>query len=100
MSDEFLSLERQADEMERQAKALEAIATEFRYQNAVLCETVASLDDLAVRVDERPAESEPRDRSGRAMQTDIADRLFDRDEAEDDGMGYGHGRAENWRGDR
>ncbi|MCU4744315.1 hypothetical protein [Natronoglomus mannanivorans] len=98
MSDEFLSLERQADEMERQADALEAIATELRYQNAVLCETVAALDDLSTRVDERPAESEPRDRSDRAMQTDIADRLFDRDEADD--AGYGHGRAENWRGDR
>ena len=94
MSDEFQSLERQAN-------ALEAIATELRYQNAVLVELIASMDDLSARVDEHHVpESQPRDRSGRALQTWIQDRLFERDELEDDEHGFSPkwGNAENWQG--
>lgn len=98
MSDEFLPLERQADAMERQADALEAIATELRYQNAVLCEHLDTMDELAARVDEYYVpDTEPRNRSGTALQTAIADRLFERDDLEDSLMSS-LGRAENWRG--
>lgn len=93
MSDEFLALERQAD-------ALEAIATELRFQNAVLCEHLEAMDDLSARVaDHHHAESEPRDRSGRALQRDIQDRLFNRDRAEDDLPEFRWGSPDNWRGD-
>ena len=102
-SDESLALERQADAMERQAVALEAIATELRYQNAALVETIDALDELAARVDDHHMpDYEPRQRSGTALQTAIADRLFERDDAED-GMGVGlgpKGRATNWGDDR
>ncbi|MFC4247228.1 hypothetical protein ACFOZ7_09495 [Natribaculum luteum] len=92
MSDEFHALERQAD-------ALEAIATELRYQNAVLCELLVSMDDLAARVDDYHCpESEPRQRSGRAIQTAIADQLYERDDAEEKAsVGFGpKGHASNW----
>jgi len=95
----------QAEALERQADALEAVATELRYQNAVLVEIVASLveivasmDDLSARVDDRPTEGPPPDRSGRALQTWIRDRLFERDELEDDVAEFRWGRPENWRG--
>ncbi|WP_255193979.1 hypothetical protein [Natronobeatus ordinarius] len=90
-----------ADPADRQADALEAIATELRYQNAVLCEVLMSIDDLAARVDEHHfPDAEPRQRSGRAIQTAIADQLFERDEA-DDGVGFGpNRRAANWGGDK
>lgn len=80
---------------DRQA-ALEAIATELRYQNAVLVETVGALDDLAARVDGRhvPA-TEPRSRSGIALQTAIADRLCERADLEDGSLS-GLSLAENW----
>ena len=88
----------QAEALERQADALEAVATELRYQNAVLVEIVASMDDLSARVDDRPTEGPPPDRSGRALQTWIRDRLFERDELEDDVAEFRWGRPENWRG--
>ena len=98
MSDEFLALERQAEAIERQADALEAIATELRYQNAVLVEHVDAIDELAARVDDHHIRDyEPRNRSGTALQTAIADRLVHRDDREDDVMG-GLDRAENWTG--
>jgi predicted component of type VI protein secretion system len=71
---------------ERQVAALERIADEMEYQNAVLCEMLFAMDDLAARVDEHHhPESEPRDRSLRALQTDIADQLYERERAEKDG---------------
>jgi methyl-accepting chemotaxis protein len=105
MSDEVLALEaqrelleRQADAMERQTEALEAIATELRYQNAVLCETVNAVDEVAARVDDHHVpDAEPRNRSGTALQTAIADRLFERDDLEDSQMSA-LGLAENWNG--
>ena len=98
MSDEFHALERKADAMERQAAALEAIATELRYQNAALVETIDAIDQLAARVDDHHLpDYEPRDRSGTALQRAIADRLFERDDLEDGPMSS-LGRAENWRG--
>ncbi|WP_436347382.1 hypothetical protein [Natronorubrum sp. FCH18a] len=88
--------ERQADAMERQATALEAIATELRYQNAALVETIDAIDQLAAHVDDHHvSETEPRNRSGAALQTAIADRLFERDDREDDLMN-GLDRSENW----
>ena len=98
MSDEYLALERQADALERQADALEAVATELRYQNAVLVEIVSSMDHLAARADDHhtPA-GPPRDRSGRALQTWIQDRLFERDDLEDDReFSASWGSADNW----
>lgn len=96
-SDEFLALDAQVDALERQADAFEAIATELRYQNAVLCEHLEALDDLSARVDDHHhAESEPRDRSGRALQRDVQDRLFDRDRAEDKHPEFHWGQPENW----
>ncbi|WP_121743882.1 hypothetical protein [Natronorubrum halophilum] len=56
MSDEFHALERQADAMEQQTAALEAIATELRYQNAALVETIDAIDQLATHVDDREGE--------------------------------------------
>ncbi|GAB3676727.1 hypothetical protein [Halopiger thermotolerans] len=98
MDRDRLALERQADVLERQAEALEAIATELRYQNAVLCEYLEAMDDLAARVDDHHhAESEPRDRSGRALQRDVQDRLFDRDRAEDEHPELRWGAPENWK---
>ncbi|MXV61289.1 hypothetical protein GS429_04260 [Natronorubrum sp. JWXQ-INN-674] len=98
MSDEFLALERQADAMERQAEALEAIATEIRYQNAVLVETIDAIDQLAEHVDDHHvSETEPRNRSGTALQTAIGDRLFERDDCEDGPMSALRF-AENWQG--
>jgi hypothetical protein len=93
VSDEFLALERQAD-------ALEAIASELRFQNAVLCEHLEAMDDLSARVAENHfADGEPRDRSGCALQRDIQDRLFDRDRAEDELPEFRWGSPDNWRGD-
>ncbi len=84
-------------EQELQAEALEAIATELRYQNAVLCELLEAMDDLSARVsDHHHAESEPRDRSGRALQRDIEDRLFERDRDEDELPEFRWGQPENW----
>ncbi|QCW04553.1 hypothetical protein [Natrinema pallidum] len=105
-SDEFLALEaqlealeRQADAAERQTAAMEAIATEMRYQNAVLCEMTACLDDLSARVDEHHMpDHPPHDRSGPALQTWIHDRLFERDQLEDDGPEFRWGSPENWNG--
>lgn len=105
MSDEFFALEaqrelleRQTEAMERQTEALEAIATELRYQNAVLCETVDAIDQLADRVDDHHVpDTEPRTRSGIALQTAIADRLFERDDLEDGPMSALR-LAENWDG--
>ncbi|MFC4542029.1 hypothetical protein ACFO5R_08830 [Halosolutus amylolyticus] len=89
--------DRRADAMERQAEALEAIATELRYQNAALVETIDAIDDLAARVDEHHVpDTRPRDRSGTALQTAIADRLFERDDLENSPMSA-LARAENWR---
>ncbi|MFC7214579.1 hypothetical protein ACFQO4_10890 [Saliphagus sp. GCM10025334] len=85
--------------LERQADALEAIATELRYQNAVLVEVVSSMDDLAARVDRHHCpDGPPRDRSGKALQTWIQDRLFERDELEDVDRDYSAtwGNPENW----
>ncbi|WP_252698280.1 hypothetical protein [Natronosalvus vescus] len=85
--------------LERQADALEAIATELRYQNAVLVEIVAGMDDLSARVDQHHCpEGPPRDRSGTALQTWIQDRLFERDQLEDGDRDYSAtwGRADNW----
>ena len=88
--------ERRADAMERQAAALEAIATELRYQNAALVETIDAIDQLAAHADDHNvSETEPRNRSGAALQTAIADRLFERDDREDELMN-GLDRAENW----
>ncbi|SER78558.1 hypothetical protein [Natrinema salaciae] len=106
MSDEFLALEaqlevleRQADVAERQTAALEAIATEMRYQNAVLVEMVACLDDLSARVDEHHMpDHQPHDRSGPALQTWIQDRLFERDQLEDERPEFCWGNPENWDG--
>ncbi|MBZ6495653.1 hypothetical protein [Natrinema longum] len=105
-SDEFLALEaqreileRQADAMERQTEALEAIATEMRYQNAVLVEMIACLDDLSARVDNHHMpDHPPHDRSGPALQTWLQDRLFERDELEDDHPRFRWGSPENWTG--
>jgi methyl-accepting chemotaxis protein len=107
MSDEVFALEaqrelleRQTEAMERQTEALEAIATELRYQNAVLCETIDAVDELAARVDNHHVpDTEPRKRSGTALQTAIADRLFERDDLEDGPMSALR-LAENWQGDR
>ncbi|WP_435551937.1 hypothetical protein [Natrinema sp. CGMCC1.2065] len=83
--------------LERQAEAMEAIATELRYQNAVLCELLEAMDDLSARVDDHHhAEHEPRDRSGRALQRDIQDRLFERDRDEDEHPQFRWGSPENW----
>lgn len=106
MSDEFLALEaqrhlleRQAETMERRTEALEAIATELRYQNAVLCEIVDAVDQVSARVDDHHVpETEPRNRSGTALQTAIADRLFERDDLEASPMSALR-LAENWQGD-
>ncbi|WP_265109624.1 hypothetical protein [Halosolutus halophilus] len=88
--------DRRAAAMERQAAALEAIATELRYQNAALCETIDAIDQLAARVDDHHySDTEPRNQSGTALQTAIADRLFERDDLEDSPMSS-LGRAENW----
>ncbi|ELY52481.1 hypothetical protein [Natronolimnohabitans innermongolicus] len=96
MTDEFHAFERQADAMERQAAALEAIATELRYQNAALVETIDTIDQLAEHVDDHHvSETEPRSRSGTALQTAIADRLFERDDCEDGPMSALR-RAEHW----
>ena len=96
-SDEFHALEWQADAMERQAEALEAIATELRYQNAALVETIDAIDELAARVDDHHVpDYEPRDRSGTALQTAIADRLFARDDLAGEPMSA-LGLATNWR---
>ena len=96
-SDEFLALEAQTAAFERQAEALEAVATELRYQNAVLCEHLEAMDELVVRVsDHHVAEDEPRDRSGRALQRDVRDRLFDRDRTEDETPEFRWGSPENW----
>ena len=87
------------DLAERQTEALEAIATELRYQNAVLCEVLVSMDELAARVDEHHfAECAPRQRSGRAVQTAVADQLYERDDIEENSrMSLGpKGRATNW----
>ncbi|WP_137291489.1 hypothetical protein [Natronorubrum halophilum] len=96
MSDEFHALERQADAMEQQAAALEAIATELRYQNAALVETIDAIDQLAAHVDDHHvSDTEPRSRSGTALQTAIADRLFERDDREGELMN-GLDLAKNW----
>ncbi|RQG89346.1 hypothetical protein [Natrarchaeobius chitinivorans] len=97
MSDEFLALEAQREALERQTEALEAIATEMRYQNAVLVEMVSCLDDLSARVDENHfPETEPVDRSGPALQTWIQDRLYERDQLEGDQPSFRWGQPENW----
>ena len=86
------------DVLERQTKALEAIATELRYQNAVFCELVVAIDDLCRRVDDHHyPEQEPRDRTGRALQRDIQDRLFDRDRDEERLSEWQWGAPENWK---
>jgi hypothetical protein len=103
MSDEFLALEaqlevleRQADAVERQTAALEAIATEMRYQNAALVEMIACLDDLSARVDDHHyPDHPPQDRSGPALQTWLQDRLFERDQLEDDHPQFRWGSPEN-----
>nr|WP_090619909.1 hypothetical protein [Natrinema salaciae] len=67
--------------------ALEGIATELRYPNAVPCETIDAVDELAARVDDHHVpDTEPRIRSVTALQTAIADRLFERDDLEDGPM--------------
>ncbi len=96
---EFEQGERLIDVQERQTQALEAVATELRYQNAVLCEVLEAMDDLSARVDDHHhAEHEPRDRSGRALQRDIQDRLFDRDRSEEELPEFRWGQLDNWRG--
>lgn len=88
--------DRHAEALERQAEALEAIATEVRYQNAVLVETISAIDELARRVDDHCyTDADPPNRSTTALQTAVSDHLYERDENEDNAMSTLR-RAENW----
>ncbi len=81
MSDEYHSLERQADALERQAEAFETIADELRFQNAAIVEIAWQLHHLERRVDPH-ASGEPM--SHRAFMTNLDDHDFERRERERD----------------